>query len=76
VKNVLYILDEPTTGLHDEDVKKLIYVLKELTSNGATVIVIEHNPLLIQQADWIIEMGPQGGEAGGYVINEGWLYKG
>jgi len=74
VKNVLYILDEPTTGLHDDDVKKLVYVLKELTNNGATVIVIEHNPLLIQQADWIIEMGPQGGEAGGYVINEGWLY--
>lgn len=75
-KNVLYILDEPTTGLHDEDVKKLIYVLKELINNGATVIVIEHNPLLIQQADWIIEMGPQGGEAGGYVVNEGWLVEG
>lgn len=72
-KDVLYILDEPTTGLHDEDVKKLIYILKELTNNGATVIIIEHNPLLIQQADWIIEMGPEGGELGGYVFNEGWL---
>ncbi|WP_432664282.1 TrmO family methyltransferase [Wukongibacter baidiensis] len=72
-KDALYILDEPTTGLHDEDVKKLIYVLNELTNNGATVIVIEHNPLLIQEADWIIEMGPEGGDLGGYVVNEGWL---
>lgn len=72
-KDVLYILDEPTTGLNDEDTKKLIYILKELTNNGATVVVIEHNPLLIQEADWIIEMGPEGGELGGYVINEGWL---
>lgn len=74
-KDVLYILDEPTTGLHDEDVKKLVYILKELRNNGATVIVIEHNPLLIQHGDWIIEMGPQGGEMGGYVVNEGWLNK-
>ncbi|KAB3529427.1 ATP-binding cassette domain-containing protein [Alkaliphilus pronyensis] len=75
-KDVLYILDEPTTGLDDENVKKLIYILKELTNNGATVIVIEHNPLLIQQADWIIEMGPDGGNLGGYVVNEGWLNNG
>ncbi|MCT4620061.1 MAG: TrmO family methyltransferase [Marinisporobacter sp.] len=72
-KDTLYILDEPTTGLHDEDVKKLIYILKELTNNGATVIVIEHNPMLIQQGDWIIEMGSEGGALGGYIINEGWL---
>ncbi|MFP4698475.1 MAG: TrmO family methyltransferase [Eubacteriales bacterium] len=72
-KDVLYILDEPTTGLHDKDVKKLVYILKELTNNGATVIVIEHNPLLIQNSDWIIEVGPQGGEMGGYVVKEGWL---
>ena len=74
-KDVVYILDEPTTGLHDEDAKKLICILNELTAKGATVIVIEHNPLLIQQADYIIEMGPEGGELGGYVIKEGWLYK-
>lgn len=72
-KDVLYILDEPTTGLHDEDVKKLIYILKELTTNGATIIVIEHNPLLIKEADWIIEMGPEGGDLGGCLMNEGWL---
>ena len=72
-KDVIYILDEPTTGLHNDDVKKLIRILKELTHNGATVIVIEHNPLLIRQADWIVEMGPEGGESGGYIINEGWL---
>ncbi|SCY45829.1 TrmO family methyltransferase domain-containing protein [Alkaliphilus peptidifermentans] len=72
-QDAIYILDEPTTGLHDEDIKKLVYILKELTNNGATVIVIEHNPLLIQQGDWIIEMGPQGGDLGGYVVREGWL---
>ncbi|QUI22183.1 SAM-dependent methyltransferase [Vallitalea pronyensis] len=74
-KGVLYILDEPTTGLHDEDVKKVIYILKELTNNGATVMVIEHHPLLIQQADWVIEMGPEGGDLGGYIVKEGWLKK-
>ncbi len=72
-KDILYILDEPTTGLHDEDVKKLIQILQELTYKGATVIVIEHHPLLIKQADWIIEMGPEGGDIGGYVMNQGWL---
>lgn len=54
----------------------MIVILKELVNNGATVIVIEHNPLLIQQADWIVEMGPEGGELGGYVMNEGWVEKG
>lgn len=72
-KDVLYILDEPTTGLHDEDTKKLIYILKELRNKGATVIMIEHNPLIIKEADWIIEMGPEGGALGGHIINEGWL---
>ncbi|WP_432408954.1 TrmO family methyltransferase domain-containing protein [Wukongibacter sp. M2B1] len=71
-KDVLYILDEPTTGLHDEDIQKLIHIIKELTNNGATVIVIEHNTLLIERADWIIEMGPEGGDLGGHIINEGW----
>ncbi len=71
-KDAVYILDEPTTGLHDQDVQKLIFIIRELTAKGATVIVIEHNPLLIRQADYIIEMGPEGGDAGGYVLREGW----
>ena len=72
-KDVIYILDEPTTGLHEEDVGKLSYILHELTSKGATVIVIEHNPLLIRQADYLIEVGPEGGESGGYIVKAGWL---
>ncbi|GAB6106679.1 TrmO family methyltransferase domain-containing protein [Fusibacter bizertensis] len=72
-QNTIYILDEPTTGLHEDDVNKLCYIIGELTSNGATVIVIEHNPLLINQADYLIEMGPEGGDLGGYVLREGWL---
>lgn len=74
-KNAIYILDEPTTGLHEEDVNKLCYIISELTSKGATVIVIEHNPQLINQADYLIEMGPEGGDLGGYVLREGWLNK-
>jgi len=74
-KDTIYILDEPTTGLHEDDVKKLCNIMSELTSNGATVIVIEHNPLLINQADYLIEMGPEGGALGGYVLREGWLDK-
>ncbi len=74
-KDVLYILDEPTTGLHHDDTKKLISVLKELTSSGASVIVIEHNDELIKESDWLIEMGPSGGDEGGYVSQIGWLEK-
>ncbi len=74
-KEVIYILDEPTTGLHEEDVKKLSFILRELTSNGATIIVIEHNPLLIDQSDYIIELGPEGGERGGVILNEGFIVK-
>ena len=74
-KGVVYVLDEPTTGLHDEDVKKLNHIFKELTTKGGTVIVIEHNPLLINYADYIIEMGPEGGALGGHVLNAGWLEK-
>lgn len=74
-KDAIYILDEPATGLHEEDVNKLCYIISELTSNGATVIVIEHNPQLIKQADYLIEMGPEGGDRGGYVLREGWLNK-
>jgi excinuclease ABC subunit A len=67
----LYILDEPTTGLHLDDVKKLIYVLKKLVEKGNTVLVIEHNLSVIKNADWIIDLGPEGGEKGGRIIAEG-----
>ena len=67
----LYILDEPTTGLHFDDIKKLISVLGGLVEKGNTVIVIEHNLDLIKNADWIIDLGPEGGDAGGQIVNEG-----
>jgi excinuclease ABC subunit A len=67
----LYLLDEPTTGLHFGDVKKLLEVLERLVDNGNTVLVIEHNLDVIKTADWIIDMGPEGGAAGGAVIATG-----
>ncbi|PMP69264.1 MAG: excinuclease ABC subunit A [Thermodesulfobacterium geofontis] len=67
----LFILDEPTTGLHINDVEKLVNVLQGLIVKGHTVVVIEHNPELIKWADWIIELGPEGGEKGGYLLFEG-----
>jgi len=70
-KDFLYILDEPTVGLHAVDVDKLIKVLKRLVHSGNTVVVIEHNLDLIREADWIIDLGPEGGEEGGYVIYQG-----
>jgi len=67
----VYVLDEPTTGLHSEDIRKLLLVLQSLADKGNTVIVIEHNLDVIKSADWIIDMGPEGGAGGGTVVAQG-----
>jgi excinuclease ABC subunit A len=67
----VYVLDEPTTGLHFEDIRKLISVLDGLVEKGNTVIVIEHNLDVIKTADWVVDLGPEGGYGGGLVVAEG-----
>ena len=67
----MYILDEPTTGLHQHDIKKLLEILQAFVATGNTVVVIEHNLDVIKTADYIVDMGPEGGVKGGQIIAEG-----
>jgi excinuclease ABC subunit A len=69
--NTLYILDEPTTGLHFDDIKVLLDVLQQLVEQGNTVIVIEHNLDVLKSVDYIFDMGPEGGKAGGTIVASG-----
>jgi len=70
-KELLYVMDEPTTGLHMDDVKKLLVILQKLVNAGNTLVVVEHNLDVIKSADWVIDLGPEGGQAGGQIVAEG-----
>jgi excinuclease ABC subunit A len=70
-QRVLYVLDEPTTGLHMGDVSELLACFRHLLEAGATLLVIEHNMDVVKQADWVIDLGPEGGEAGGHLVFQG-----
>ncbi len=70
-RDTLFILDEPTTGLHFDDIKKLIEALDKLIAKGASILIIEHNLDIIRNADWVIDLGPEGGDGGGYIVAEG-----
>ena len=70
-EGTLFLFDEPTTGLHFEDISKLLNAFERLIQNGGSILVIEHNLDLIQAADWVIDMGPEGGEAGGRIVAQG-----
>jgi excinuclease ABC subunit A len=70
-KGILYILDEPTTGLHFDDIAKLLAAFRKLLESGASLLVIEHNLDVIKSADWLIDMGPEGGDQGGKIIATG-----
>ena len=72
-RDTIYILDEPSIGLHSEDINRLLSLLDKLIEKGNTVIIAEHHPEIIKAADYIIELGPEGGEKGGYLINTGWI---
>ena len=67
-RKTLYILDEPTTGLHFEDIRILLKVLQKLVDRGNTVIIIEHNMDVIKSSDWVIDLGPEGGDEGGQIL--------
>ena len=69
--NTLYVMDEPTTGLHFQDVRLLVNVIQQLVDKGNTVMVIEHNLDVIKAADWVIDLGPEGGKAGGQIVAQG-----
>jgi excinuclease ABC subunit A len=68
---MLYIFDEPTTGLHFDDISKLLSAFRRLIDAGGSILLIEHNLEVIKTADWVIDLGPEGGERGGYLVGEG-----